>query len=35
LLVRSLPFTTVRAHRITRDFKPDGRLREREWARSP
>jgi hypothetical protein len=34
LLVRSLPFTTVRAHRITRDFKPDGRLREREWSRA-
>ena len=34
LLVRSLPFTTVRAHRIARDFKPDGRLREREWSRA-
>ncbi|MCX6868998.1 MAG: amidohydrolase family protein [Verrucomicrobia bacterium] len=34
LLVRSLPFTTVRAHRITRDFKPDGRLREREWSQA-
>ena len=34
LLVRSLPFTTVRAYRITRDFKPDGRLREREWSRA-
>ena len=34
LLVRSLPFTTVRAHRIARDFKPDGRLREREWSQA-
>lgn len=34
LLVRSLPFTTVRANRIARDFKPDGRLREREWSRA-
>ena len=34
LLVRSLPFTTVRAHRIQRDFQPDGRLREREWSRA-
>jgi predicted TIM-barrel fold metal-dependent hydrolase len=34
LLVRSLPFTTLKAKRITRDFKPDGRLREREWAQA-
>jgi len=32
LLVRSLPFATLRAKRITRDFRPDGRLGEREWA---
>lgn len=32
LLVRSPPFTTLRAKRITRDFRPDGRLSEREWA---
>ena len=32
LLVGSLPFTVFRAKRIERDFKPDGRLREREWA---
>jgi predicted TIM-barrel fold metal-dependent hydrolase len=32
LLARSLPAPTVRAARITRDFKPDGRLTEPEWS---
>ncbi len=32
LLVRSLPFTILRAKRIDRDFRPDGRLSDREWA---
>ena len=32
LLVRSLPFTILRAKRIDRDFRPDGRLSHREWA---
>lgn len=35
LLVRSLPPTVLRAARITRDFKPDGRLRESEWKSAP
>ena len=34
LLVRSLPFTLLKAHRITNDFKPDGRLSERAWRRA-
>lgn len=34
LLVRSLPFTTLKAHRITSDFKPDGRLNERAWRQA-
>ncbi len=32
LLVRSLPSTILRAKRIDRDFRPDGRLSDREWA---
>lgn len=35
LLVRALPFETIRAKRIARDFKPDGRLRESEWKEAP
>lgn len=31
LLVRTLPFATLQAKRISRDFKPNGRLTEREW----
>jgi predicted TIM-barrel fold metal-dependent hydrolase len=31
LLVRSLPFTTLKAKRIARDFGPDGRVNERAW----
>ena len=34
LLVRSLPAPTLRAARITKDFKPDGRLRERGWSQA-
>jgi predicted TIM-barrel fold metal-dependent hydrolase len=34
LLVRSLPFTTLKAKRIARDFKPDGRLRAKAWAQA-
>lgn len=32
LLVRSLPLTRLQSHRIRRDFRPDGRLSEKEWA---
>jgi predicted TIM-barrel fold metal-dependent hydrolase len=35
LLVRSLPFHTIQAKRIRRDFKPDGKLNEPEWASAP
>lgn len=35
LLVRSLPLTRITARRIQRDFKPDGRLKEKEWATAP
>jgi hypothetical protein len=35
LLVRSWPLPTVRAVRIGKDFKPDGRLHERAWAGAP
>lgn len=31
LLVRSLPLPTLRAHRIERDFTPDGKAEELEW----
>jgi predicted TIM-barrel fold metal-dependent hydrolase len=31
LLVRTLPFTTLKAKHISSDFKPDGKLGEREW----
>jgi predicted TIM-barrel fold metal-dependent hydrolase len=34
LLVRSLPLVTLKAKRINRDFKPDGRLGEREWKQA-
>ncbi|MSU34336.1 MAG: hypothetical protein EXS36_04365 [Pedosphaera sp.] len=34
LLVRTLPFTTIQAKRIHRDFKPNGRLTEREWRQA-
>jgi predicted TIM-barrel fold metal-dependent hydrolase len=34
LLVRSLPFTSIKAQRIQRDFKPDGRLNEAAWKRA-
>ncbi len=32
LLARALPFTTLKAKRIARDFPPDGILDEAEWA---
>ncbi len=32
LLARALPFTTLKAKRIARDFQPDGILDEAEWA---
>jgi hypothetical protein len=32
LLVRSLPLTRLVARHIGRDFKPDGRLQEKEWS---
>lgn len=32
LLVRSLPFATIKSKRIARDFGPDGILDEAEWA---
>jgi len=32
LLVRSLPMNRLKAHRIERDFVPDGQLNEKEWA---
>ena len=35
LLVRSLPTTVVRAHRIERDWVPDGCLDEPEWHAAP
>lgn len=34
LLVRALPFTTLKAKRISRDFKPDGRLNENAWSQA-
>lgn len=34
LLVRALPFTTLKAKRITRDFAPDGKLTAAEWAQA-
>jgi predicted TIM-barrel fold metal-dependent hydrolase len=34
LLVRSLPFATLKAKRITRDFAPDGKLTEAGWAQA-
>ena len=35
LLVRSMPFTTLRAKYITRDFQPNGALDAPEWASAP
>lgn len=32
LLVRSLPATRLSARHISRDFHPDGRLKEKEWS---
>ncbi len=34
LLVRSLPFPTLKVARIHQDFKPDGRLDEAAWQRA-
>jgi predicted TIM-barrel fold metal-dependent hydrolase len=34
LLARSLPPATLLARHIARDFKPDGRLQESEWAQA-
>lgn len=34
LLVRSLPLPTLRVARVTKDFKPDGRLQPQEWSRA-
>lgn len=34
LLVRSLPPARIRAKHISRDFRPDGRLSEREWSQA-
>ncbi|MSU32458.1 MAG: hypothetical protein EXS25_07345 [Pedosphaera sp.] len=35
LLVRSMPFATLRAKHITRDFQPNGTLDASEWASAP
>lgn len=35
LLARPLPFTTLQARRIGRDFTPDGALDEAEWGAAP
>lgn len=35
LLIRSLPRPALRAKRITKDFKPDGRLTESVWRTAP
>ncbi len=34
LLVRSLPFATLKAKRIARDFAPDGHLRNPAWSQA-
>ncbi len=35
LLVRSWPLPVLRAIRVDKDFKPDGRLKESVWAKAP